>query len=114
MRKKNNAPNPIHKCWKNWSNSSSSMEADIIVEGFKQSENMYGAKYWRLVADGDSNVYKRILDARPYSNITVQKIECRNHLLRNFCNNLKEVQKNKKYGPYSRRKELGSKILILQ
>lgn len=47
------------------------MEAAIIVEGFKQSENMYGVRYHKLIADGDASVYKKILDARPNKN-TIQ------------------------------------------
>lgn len=62
---------------------SSVMEASIIVERFKESEQVHGIRCHKLIADEDSNIYKKILDSRPYKNITVQKIECRNHLLRN-------------------------------
>lgn len=88
-----------HVCFKNWddSKSSSSMEASIIVEGFKLSENMYGVRYARFIGDGDSNVYKKILEQRPYKDLTVQKVECRNHLYRNFCNKLRDVTKNRRY-----------------
>lgn len=74
-----------HKCWKNWSmlDGSAGMETSIVVEGFRKSEEIYGLRYHKLIADGDSSVYKKILDARPYKNITVEKVECRNHLLRN-------------------------------
>lgn len=87
-----------HCCTKNWldQNGSSDMEAAIIVEGFKQSEPMYGIRYQKLIADGDSSVYKKILEAKPYKNLTVQKIECRNHLLRNFCNKLRDITTKKK------------------
>ncbi|KAE9522087.1 hypothetical protein AGLY_017506 [Aphis glycines] len=67
------------------------MEASIIVEGFKNSEKMYGLRYHKLIADGDSSVYQKILESRPYKNITVEKVECRNHLLRNLCNKLKGI-----------------------
>lgn len=67
------------------------MEAAVIVEGFLVSEEMYGAKYGKLIADGDSSVYKRILEVRPYDDVTVDKVECRNHLLRNYCNKLKAI-----------------------
>ena len=33
------------------------MEADIILEGFHQSENMHGLRYLWLIGDGDSSVY---------------------------------------------------------
>ncbi|GBP49716.1 hypothetical protein EVAR_33470_1 [Eumeta japonica] len=63
--------------------SSSSMEQAAIVEGFKKSEE-YNLIYSKLIADGDSSTYKNILESRPYPNIIVQKIECSNHLMRNF------------------------------
>ncbi|GFY64010.1 yqaJ domain-containing protein [Trichonephila inaurata madagascariensis] len=53
-------------CSKNWHGSSSSMEANIIQEGFMNSVAMYGVKYAKIIGDGDSNVYKTILDSRPY------------------------------------------------
>ena len=67
------------------------MEAAIIVEGFKCSEEMYGLQYHQLIADGDSSVYKKILEAKPYKDTGVQKIECKNHLLRNYCNKMKNL-----------------------
>lgn len=67
------------------------MESDIIAEGFRQSEEMYGARYARLIADGDSSVYNNLLATRPYPNLTVEKIECKNHLLRNYCNKLRSI-----------------------
>lgn len=87
----NGEPQKEHKCFKNWSGSSSSMEAATIVEGFLVSEEMYGAKYGKLIADGDSSVYKRILEVNPYDDVAVEKVECRNHLLRNYCNKLKAI-----------------------
>lgn len=64
-RKTNEGKSMPHICYKNWAKSSTSMEAGIIVEGFKQSESMYKVRYGKLIADGDSSCYKQILDARP-------------------------------------------------
>ncbi|GBO41369.1 hypothetical protein AVEN_132412-1 [Araneus ventricosus] len=103
-----------HRCCKNWSGSSSGMEADIIKEGFQNSISMYGVKYAKLVADGDSNVYKMILDSRPYDELQVEKIECHNHLYRNFCNKLKDIVQDRKSGPIAHRKQLGKNILRMR
>jgi len=105
-----------HCCTKNWSdqNGSSGMEAAIIVEGFKQSEPMYGIRYQKLIADGDSSVYKKILEARPYKNLTVHKVECRNHLLRNFCNKLRDITTKKQAGQLAHRKLLSHNILRMR
>lgn len=64
-----------NKCTQIWpaTNSSSGMEASIIVEGFLQSEAMYGNRYNKFIAGGDISVYKKILEARPYTNSIVEK-----------------------------------------
>ncbi|GBM20882.1 hypothetical protein AVEN_224125-1 [Araneus ventricosus] len=103
-----------HKCFRNWMGSSSAMEADIIVDGFTKSVEMHGVKYARFIGDGDSNVYKKILDSMPYDNLTVEKIECKNHLLRNMCNKLKDIARNGKIGHVTLRKLIGSRVLRIR
>ena len=90
---------PQHRCFRNWQGSSTSMEKDIIVEGFRRSLEMHGLKYTRLIADGDSSTYKAILEAAPYGNQVVQKIECRNHILRNYSGHLREIAQRKRSTP---------------
>jgi len=99
-----------HICAKNYDGSSTSMESSIIVEGFCKSENMYGIRYNKLIADGDSSTYNKILQSRPYSTLTVEKVECRNHLLRNFCNKIKALSQESRM-PIGGRKLLYNKIL---
>lgn len=67
------------------------METDIIAEGFRNSINQYGLKYSKMVGDGDSSVSRKLLEIRPYGNSLVQKIECKNHLLRNFAKKIREI-----------------------
>ena len=110
---KNTEPS-AHKCFKNWNGSSSGMEADIIVEGFSKSIELYGVKFARFIGDGDSNVYKKILDSRPYIETTVEKVECKNHLLRNMCNKIKDMVKNPKFGKVTLRKLIGDRILRIR
>lgn len=103
-----------HACYKNWgsSQSSTSMEAAIVAEGFKSSEAMYGVRYGNLIGDGDSSVYKTIIDKRPYKNLPIKKIECRNHLLRNYCNKIREIVQTSEKGRYPvvLRKCVGEKL----
>lgn len=40
---------PDHICYKNWSGTANTMEADIIAEGFKQSLLMHGVKYAYMI-----------------------------------------------------------------
>ena len=68
-----------HTCFKNWNGASSSMETDIIVEGFKMAEEKHGVRYIRFVGDGDSSVYPSLVSSVPVWGYAIQKIECANH-----------------------------------
>ncbi|KAL4112571.1 hypothetical protein QTP88_016326 [Uroleucon formosanum] len=86
-----------HICYKNWSGTSTAMEADIIVQGFKQSLQSNNLIYSHLIGDGDSSVMKKINLAKPYGNdVIVKKIECTNHILRNYSNRLKDISTKRK------------------
>ena len=37
------------------------MEPDIILEGFKQAEEVHAVRYKRFVGDGDSSVYPTLI-----------------------------------------------------
>lgn len=87
---KDNEPIKDHICNKNFVGPSTAMEAALIVEGFQTSVKTNNLRYMTLIADGDSSVYKQVLDAKPYQHRRIQKLECRNHLLRNFRNKLDE------------------------
>ena len=80
-----------HKCYKNWSESSSAMERDILVEGFKQSETMHGLRYIGLIGDGDSSVHKAVGDSLPKYGRRVKKIECANHAIRCYRKSLHDL-----------------------
>lgn len=87
-----NEKSPEHFCSKNWQGSSTSMETDIICDGFKNSLKNHGLKYTTLVGDGDSSVHNKLMEIRPYGPQTViKKIECRNHLLRNFSSKIRDL-----------------------
>ena len=49
-------PTDQHDCYKKWDEFSSEMEPDIILEGFKQAEQMQGVQYKSFVGGGDSSV----------------------------------------------------------
>ena len=80
---KNQQP-PLHKCYKNWSGSSASMETDIVSEGFRLSEKHHGVRYMRVTADGDSSVMSTLIQSVPYGPF-IQKIECANHACKCYC-----------------------------
>lgn len=79
-------------CYKNWSSTSTSMESDIIVEGFNESVSMHNLVYAKLIDDGDSSVTKKLHLAKPYGPSFIgQKIECTNHVMRNYINRLRDM-----------------------
>lgn len=67
------------------------METAVIVDGSKMSLDMYGVKYLKMVGDGDSSVFKKLCEERPYGSQCIEKVECRNHLFRNFFKKLREL-----------------------
>ena len=78
IAQKHSSPPPQHMCFKNWSGSSTAMEADIIAAGFRQSEAMHGVRYTKVVGDGDSSVLYTIHTTVSYDR-EVSKLECVNH-----------------------------------
>ena len=94
---------PAHVCYKNWGRdqSSTAMETDILVEGFRHSVEMHGLIYSTLIADGDSSTFQSITDTHPYRDygITVKKSECNNHLFRNLCRKIKDASKSRLLRP---------------
>ncbi len=56
---------PQHRCFKNWEGSSSAMESDILVEGFRSTEEMHGVRYMWLLGDGDSSVLANVKTKGP-------------------------------------------------
>ena len=79
---------------KNWSGSSTAMEADIIAAGFfRQSEAMHGVRYIKVIGDGDSSVLHTILITIPYGRY-VSKLECANHCVNCYCSHLEQMVKD--------------------
>ncbi|XP_031333159.1 uncharacterized protein LOC116182246 [Photinus pyralis] len=101
---KNNEPKK-HLCFRNWTGSSSSMEADIIVEGFNSSINMHNLRYKKFIADGDSTVYSHIRKRVSYGEQVV-KIECTNHAIKNYSKHLYKLKSDTKNVALATRKLL--------
>jgi hypothetical protein len=83
-----------HTCYKNWSESSQAMEADIIFKGF-QKANEYGLRYIRMIGDGDSSVHSRIFKYLPVWGKAVVKVECANHCTKCLRSNLERLVADK-------------------
>ena len=63
------------------------MESETLVKDFQKSFHDHNIIYKYYVGDRDSNFQKKLIDANPYAkiNVILRKMECTNHLLRNFC-----------------------------
>lgn len=88
---------PDHTCNINYVGPSTGMESALISEGFKSSEMLHGLIYDKLIGDGDSSVNKALQSNKPYKNVQIEKIECRNHLLRNFRSKILNLSKEKSF-----------------
>lgn len=99
VARRGKSPN-VHECLKNWirDSSSTSMESAAITEGFEASIENHKLIYEKLIADGDSNVYTKILEADPYAEyqVEVQKIKCVKHLRRAFRTRVSNIEKSKR------------------
>ncbi len=86
-----------HKCNRNWDGPSSSMETQIIVDGFKQCEEK-GARFNKFVGDGDSSTHKALREMQLYKDpyVPIEKFECVNHLFRNFFKFFKALLRSSK------------------
>lgn len=81
---KNVSPVPDHVCTKNFTGSSSEMEWQSILQGFQSSVELHNLRYLKVIADGDSSTFQKLLEHRPYGDRPLLKYECRNHLRRNY------------------------------
>lgn len=96
-------PAPPHTCYKNWTDSSQSMEADIIVEGFRKSLPDHGLIYRYLVGDADSSVYAKIQSQVVYpGRLPVEKIDCINHAVRGLNSKLYSIVNSTGYAKEDR------------
>ncbi len=93
-----NIPVDKHRCYRNWSASSSEMETDIILEGFLEAERVHGVRYTKFIGDGDSSVYPTLLQNVPGWGHAIQKLECANHACKCYRGALERlVQDNPSY-----------------
>ena len=88
---------PKHHCYQKWpadrgslsmDRGSLSMESDTILEGFQNSISLHGLVYKRMIGDGDSCTYFKVMTNVKYQGVIVEKIECVNHAVKRFNTNI--------------------------
>lgn len=67
-------------CTRNHVGASGQMEALGITAMFRRSENERDVRYVQYIGDGDSSTFNKILEAKPYGEDVVQKVECVQHV----------------------------------
>ena len=87
------------------------MEADIILEGFRLSEEMHGLRYLWLIGKGDSSVYLSVVTGVPSYGRKITKVECANHAVKCYRNRLEALCSDK---PYYRGKHGLSQAMMKQ
>ena len=81
---------PEHQCYCNWSGLSAAMESDIVLEGFRLSEQTHGIRYIRVIGDGDRSVLATLQQSVIYGPFS-QKIECANHVCKGYQSRLEKL-----------------------
>ena len=71
--------------------SSSSMESDIILEGFRMAEKQHGLHYTNFIGDGDSSVQSTFRDNVHEWGRDLTKQECVNHAVKYFSSSLENL-----------------------
>ena len=87
--------NKEHECFRNWDGSSSSMESDIILEGFRMAEKQHGLRYTNFIGDGDSSVHTTLISGVPGWGHAITKQECANHAVKCYRSALENLVKDK-------------------
>lgn len=80
-----------HQCYKNWDESSSEMESDILLQGFLEAEATHGIRYITFVGDGDSSVYPTLLSQVRVWGRDIKKMECANHACKCYRSSLEKL-----------------------
>ena len=84
---------PQHTCFLNWNGSSSAMEADIILDGFRNCEEQHGVRYIEFIGDGDSSVYPTLISSISWG-YAIKKLECANHAVKCYRSALENLIHN--------------------
>jgi hypothetical protein len=97
---------PSHRCFQNFdtSKSATSMEPDILLEGFNKSISMHNLVYNKMIGDGDSSVYITLLHAVKYEGVKIEKVECVNHAVKRFNSHMIAISRNSHAYPLQQRK----------
>jgi hypothetical protein len=91
-----------HACNINFQGVSGGMEAAGAVAVFTRSVDMHGVRYTKYLGDGDSKEFMKAVEARPYGETEVEKLECIGHVQKNNVDSSSQTVKRTKGGKIRR------------
>ena len=71
-------PPDKNKCYRNWNESSSQMETDIILEEFHEAERVHGVRYMSLLVMVTA-LHSTVIENASGWGRSITKLECTNH-----------------------------------
>lgn len=83
----------VDECQINYKGSSGGMEVQGIIEMFQRSLGLHKVHYGYYIGDGDSKTFTNLLDANPYIDLIVQKLECVLYVGKRMFRRLQEAKK---------------------
>ena len=69
--------------------------ANVILEGFKQAEEVHGVRYTKFIGDGDSSVFPTLVQCVPVWGRYIEKLECANHSCKCYRSSLEKLVQEK-------------------
>ena len=69
------------------------MEADIILDGFRNCKEQHGVRYIEFIGDSDSSVYPTLISNIPWGN-AIKKLECANDAVKCYRSALQNLVHN--------------------
>lgn len=85
-----------HNCSINHTQSSGNMEAAGAIEIFKRSVPHLNLQYTGYIGDGDTKAHQSVVDAKPYGDKEIVKLECIGHVQKRMGTRLRNLVRDKR------------------
>ena len=96
-------------CSINHAGSAGAMEASGAITMFKRSVDSYKLRYTGYIGDGDTKAHQSVVNAKPYGDVEIQKLECIGHVQKRLGSRLRNLVKDMRGKKLSDGKPLSGK-----
>ena len=83
-----------HMCKINHNKSSGAMETVGAITFFQRLIEKYNLRYLKFKGDGDTEAFAKVVEAKPYRDMTIKKLECVGHVQKRLWTRLRALRKN--------------------